>query len=143
MTKFGEKIKRARADLGLDQEQLAELCGVTRRSIVSYETGGKLPRARTLRRLSEVLMVTQRYLTNDESDDPRDGIEEEPYLRAAMDTYGRRGAEEMAKLLQQNQALFAGGSLSEDQKDLFYEAVTKAYFENKQRAREKFGRGIR
>ncbi len=143
MTRFGEKIKHARAELGLDQEQLAELCGVTRRSIVSYETGGKLPRARTLRRLSEVLMVTQRYLTTDASDDPREGIEEEPYLRAAMDAYGRRGEEEMARLLQQNQALFAGGSLSEDQKDLFYEAVTKAYFENKQRARQKFGHGVR
>ena len=56
-----------------------------------------------------------------------------------MEAYGRRGADEMAALLRQNQALFAGGSLSEEQKDLFYEAVTKAYFLNKQRAREKFG----
>ena len=139
MTRFGEKLKEGRSRLGLGQEQLAELCGVTRRTIVSYETGGKLPRPRTLQRLSEVLIVTQRYLTTDSCDDPRAGIEEEPHLNAAMEAYGRRGADEMAALLRQNQALFAGGSLSEEQKDLFYEAVTKAYFLNKQRAREKFG----
>ena len=46
----------------------------------------------------------------------------------------------MAELLTLNEALFAGGALSEDQKDMFYEAVTKAYFMNKQHAREKFGR---
>ena len=46
----------------------------------------------------------------------------------------------MAGLLKQNEALFAGGSLSEDQKDMFFEAVSRAYFMNKQHAREKFGR---
>ncbi len=32
----------------------------------------------------------------------------------------------MAELLTRNEALFAGGTLSENQKDMFYEAVTKA-----------------
>ena len=52
----------------------------------------------------------------------------------------KKGAEEMAGLLKQNEALFAGGSLSEDQKDMFFEAVSRAYIMNKQHAREKFGR---
>ena len=52
----------------------------------------------------------------------------------------KKGVDEMAALLKQNEALFAGGTLSEDQKDMFFEAVSRAYFMNKQRAREKFGR---
>ena len=67
-------------------------------------------------------------------------IEEEPFIQAARDAFGKKGAEEMAGLLKQNEALFAGGSLSEDQKDMFFEAVSRAYFMNKQHAREKFGR---
>ena len=39
-----------------------------------------------------------------------------------------------------NTALFAGGELSQEQKDLFFEAVTKAYFACKSGAKEKYGR---
>ena len=79
-------------------------------------------------------------LLNDDCDDPKAGIDEEPFVQAARDAFGKKGADEMAALLKQNEALFAGGTLSEDQKDMFFEAVSRAYFANKQHAREKFGR---
>ena len=140
MTKFGEKVKTAREALQISQEQLGNLCGVSRRTIVSYETGGKRPREATLRKLTQALGVTERYLLNDDCDDPKAGIDEEPFVQAARDAFGKKGADEMAALLKQNAALFAGGTLSEDQKDMFFEAVSRAYFANKQHAREKFGR---
>ncbi|HAS20718.1 MAG TPA: hypothetical protein DCR16_03185 [Lachnospiraceae bacterium] len=143
ITKFGEKIKLRREELGISQEQLGNLCGVSRRTIVSYETMGKFPRASTLSRLSRALGVTARYLSRDDLDDPQAGMEEEPFVQAAQEAFGRRAADEMAELLSRSQALFAGGSLSEDQKDLFFEAVSRAYFMNKQHAREKFGRSGR
>lgn len=140
MTRFGEKIKDQRERLQISQEQLANLIGVSRRTIITYETGTATPRQNTLRKLAEALGVTQRYLTNDDVNDPQAGIEEEPFIQAARDAFGKKGADEMAELLLKNEALFAGGTLSEEQKDMFYEAVTKAYFLNKQHAREKFGR---
>ena len=39
-----------------------------------------------------------------------------------------------------NEQMLAGGTLSEDQKDMFFAAISKAYFINKEHAREKFGR---
>ena len=57
MTRFGEKVKTAREALQIGQEQLGNLCGVSRRTIVSYETGGKYPRESTLRKLAEALGV--------------------------------------------------------------------------------------
>lgn len=140
MTKFGEKIKTRREEMQIGQEQLGNLIGVSRRTIVSYETGVARPRENTLRKLAEALGVTQRYLLNDDCDDPKAGIDEEPFIQAARDAFGKKGADEMAAVLKQNEALFAGGTLSEDQKDMFYEAVSKAYFMNKQHAREKFSR---
>ena len=126
MSRFGEKVKTAREALQLGQEQLGNLCGVSRRTIVSYETGGKYPRESTLSKLAEALGVTKRYLLNDDCDDPQAGIEEEPFIQAAQEAFGKKGAEEMASLLKQ--------------KDMFFEAVSRAYFMNKQHAREKFGR---
>ena len=64
----------------------------------------------------------------------------EPLIQEALEMYGKRGADEMASLLSQNEALFAGGTLTEDQKDMFFEAIARAYFMNKERARDKFGK---
>ena len=46
----------------------------------------------------------------------------------------------MDELLERNAALFAGGELSEEAKDAFFTAVTKAYLECKEEARKTFGR---
>ena len=46
----------------------------------------------------------------------------------------------MEGLLAANTALFAGGELSQEQKDAFFEAVTKAYFACKGEAKKKYGR---
>ena len=140
MADFGEKVRMRREEMQITQEQLAKLSGLTRRSIVSYETTGKHPYASSMRKLAAALGVTVRYLEHDEIDDPTAGIDEEPFIQEAREMYGKRGADEMASLLSQNEALFAGGTLTEDQKDMFFEAITRAYFMNKERARSKFGR---
>ena len=46
----------------------------------------------------------------------------------------------METLLRDNVALFAGGELSQDQKDAFFEAVMKAYITCKEEARSKFSK---
>lgn len=139
MTCLADKIRENRERLGLNQEQLSELVGVSRRSVIAYETSAATPREKTMRKIAEALGVTQYYLTHDDCEDPEAGIDEEPFVQAARDAFGKKGAEQLADLLQKNQALFAGGTLSQEQKDLFYEAVSKAYFLNKEHAREKFG----
>ena len=47
------------------------------------------------------------------------------------------GLEEM---LRENQALFAGGTISEEAKDAYFQAVMKAYLECKEAAKETYGR---
>ena len=140
MLSFGEKVRNRREELGLSQEQLASLAGITRRSIVNYETDVKKPFMSTLRKLAAALGVTIYYLQHDEEEDPQANIEEEPYIQAARDAFGKRAEEEMALVLTQAEAVFAGGSISEDQKDILYQALSQAYFRNKERAREKFGK---
>ena len=46
----------------------------------------------------------------------------------------------MEQLLADNAALFAGGELSEEQKDAFFQAVMAAYVKCKEEAKTKFGK---
>ena len=133
MKTTGEKIRESRTHLGLTQTELADKIGVTLRTITKYEKQGVMPRGVNLQRLAEVLGVSTAYLSNDEIVDPNYGLEEAPYI-------GRKGATDVEQLLTQTRALFAGGDVPEQDKELFFQAVTEAYFANKQRASEKFTR---
>lgn len=139
MKTFGEKVKDARASLGLSQPKVAELTGVSVRSVLAYEKGEKMPRQGTLLKLASALGVSVRFLTCDECEDPLEDIEKDGYIRQARERYGASGAKDAEALLNDNMALFAGGELSQEQKDAFFEAVMKAYITCKEAAREKYG----
>ena len=140
MKTTGEKIKDRRITLNMTQKDLADQVGTTVRTISSYEAAGSKPRGLNLRKLCNVLNVSEAYLLNDEIEDETYGLEEAPYIESARATYGKKGAADVEQLLTQTRALFAGGDVPEEDKELFFQAVTEAYFANKQRASEKFTR---
>lgn len=140
MKSFADKVKDARAELGLSQAQLSEQIGVSVRSVQLYEQGVKKPRQSTTLKLAKALKVSVRFLTDDECENPLEDIEKDGYIEEARERYGASGARDMNALLEANAALFAGGELSQAEKDAFFEAVMKAYITCKEEAREKFGR---
>lgn len=140
MKTFSEKIKEAREELKLNQQQLSELVGVSKRSIAAYETTDTKPRGNIARKLAAALQVSVDYLLNDEITDLKYGIEKAPYIEEARERLGPKAAKEMDVLLEQNVALFAGGALDQEAKDAFFEAVMKAYLKCKEEARKTYGR---
>ena len=140
MKSFGEKLKEARVSLGMPQTQLAQEIGVTTRSIQAYEKGDKKPREAMMAKLAKVLKVSVKFLTDDECEDPVADIEKDNYIEEARERYGSKGARDVEQLLADNAALFAGGELSEDQKDAFFQAVMAAYVKCKEEAKTKFGK---
>lgn len=140
MKTFSGKIKEARKDLKLNQQQLGELVGVSKRSVAAYETTDTKPRGNTARKLAAALRVSVDYLLNDEITDPKYGIEKAPYIEETRKKLGPKAAREMDALLEQNVALFAGGFLDQEAKDAFFEAVMKAYLKCKEEARKTYGR---
>ena len=137
---FSDKIKRAREVAKLTQQDLADSIGVTQRTIASYECQGVIPRKSTLAKLASALKVSVKYLSDDKCTDPLADIDQDDYVAEARALYGEKGAKDMEGLLAANTALFAGGELSQEQKDAFFEAVTKAYFACKGEAKKKYGR---
>ena len=137
---FSDKIKRSREVRGLSQQQLADLTGVSKRTIASYESSNAVARLSTMRKLAEALQVSVDYLQHDEITDPTYGLEKKEYVDQTRALYGEKAGKEMDFLLEKNAALFAGGELSQEAKDAFFEAVMKAYLTCKEDARKTYGR---
>lgn len=137
---FSEKVRKARVEAGLSQTELAEKMGTSLRSICSYETGERKPRPGTLEKLAKCLGVSTTYLNDPECTDRYEGIDRDPYISEARRRYGSTGARDIDELLSENQAVFAGGELSENQKDRFFKAISDAYFAAKEEASRRYGR---
>ena len=87
-----------------------------------------------------IQLVSTKFLSDDECDNPMEDIEKDGYIAEARIRYGSNGAKEVDALLAANKALFAGGELSDDQKERFFQAITEAYFACREEAKKKYGR---
>jgi hypothetical protein len=90
-------------------------------------------------KLARALKVSVRYLTDENCTNPLADIEKDDHVEEARRLYGASAARDVEALLHENAALFAGGELSQDEKDAFFEAITQAYFASKSEAKRKFG----
>ena len=64
---FGEKLKEARKNTGLTQEELAELIGISRAAVAKWETDKGLPDIENLKSIAKLLDVSIDYLLDDGS----------------------------------------------------------------------------
>ena len=140
MKPFTDKVRDARIELGLTQTQLGEAAGVSLRTILAYEKGEKKPRQATMLKLAKALKVSVKFLSDDACEDPMDDIEKDGYIEEAREKYGSKGGRDIEQLLADNAALFAGGELTQEQKDEFFQAIMTAYVTCKEEAKAKFGR---
>jgi len=141
---FGEKLKLLRTEAKMSQAELAGILGVSERSIHNYETNVRYPKGQeVIRKIAQTFGVTIDYLLQEEpgtGNDSGDNKLSREFLEAAKAQYGLKGKEEAARLLEAASAMFAGGTLSEEDKDAFFQSITQAYFEAKKAARQKYGR---
>lgn len=79
---LGEKIRTARRNSGLSQEQLAEKMSVSRSAIAKWETDKGLPDVGNLKVLARLLCVSVDHLL-DEGDGTEQSVIREPYHLAA------------------------------------------------------------
>ena len=63
---FGEKLKSARKEAGLSQEQLAEKMSVSRSAIAKWESDKGMPDVNNLKVMSSLLNVSVDYLLDDD-----------------------------------------------------------------------------
>ncbi len=120
---FGEKIKTVRSKLGISQSALAKKTQLSLRSIQNYESGQRHPaNIEIVKRLADVLGVSYEYLLDDTS----------KYVIDAADRAGQNAAEDIDRLLSDVQGFFAGGKLSQNDKDKVMRAINEIYWESKE-----------
>lgn len=121
--KFGDKLRKLRAESGLTQEDVAKAAGITRRTYISYEQEGRYPRKRELYgKLAGILDCPTDYLLT----------ESEGFISSASEQYGSRGRRQAEELVAELSGMFAGGELSDADKDAVMIALQKAYFDCKE-----------
>ena len=62
------------------------------------------------------------------------------YVEEMRQQAGKKDSLDLEEMLKQNQSLFAGGTISEEAKDAYFQAVMKAYLDCKEAAKQTYGR---
>lgn len=119
---LAEKLKKLRTEKGLTQDQLAKEVGVSLRTINGYEAG-RYPRTRkTYEKLASILECPVDYLYTQSED----------FIFQASDRYGSRGKKQAEDAVNTLSAMFAGGQLSEPDKDAVIKALMEVYWDVKE-----------
>lgn len=125
---FGQKVRKYRKQKRFSQNALAELSGISLRTIYGYEAGTTYPRTNAiLNRLAAALDVTSEELADDKPDPEVvffDSSDYSPAIQAQM-------------LAQQLITLLQGDDLSDAEKDTLTHAIMDAYWESRRKSREK------
>lgn len=135
---FGEKVKLARTTLNLSQTELAEITGISERSLYTYEQLNTIPRKSNVQKLADALHVTVTYLLDEEESDTQKDIDQESFILKVKNSYGNKSAHDAQEVLEKAGALFAGGDLDDDAKDIFMQSLMEVYISSREKAREKF-----
>jgi len=125
--KFGDKLKEQRGRRGLTQEEFSEAIGISRRTLCYYEQGKTYPKNREFyKKLAAFFDLDVNYFL----------AEDEEFLTQAAEKYGRRGRSQARAVLEQASVLFAGGELSDEDKEAFLREIQELYFDSKKQARK-------
>ena len=135
---FGEKLKQTRLAQDMSQTELARITGISERSLYAYEQMGTIPRGSNIRRLADALSVSVAYLLDENETDAQKDSSVDIFLANVKNEYGAKGAREASELLDRASALFAGGELDEEAKEIFFRSMMEIYLSSKKEASEKF-----
>lgn len=127
---FAENMRRIRTESGLTQQKLAEMCGMSLRSITNYESGERMPNSLDIvMRIASALGTSYDVLL----------AEEDQLVLEARENGGSGAARDVSELLRDINGLFAGGEMSEDDKDKVMHAIMDMYWSAKE-ANKKYGK---
>ena len=136
MKTFGEKLKELRDERNMLQSEMAELLGVSRKTIIEYENGNCKPIRKNLIKYAQILEVPVEYLRDDRYNTPLEVFNKPSPEVLGMDAERRKAVSPnaisgMEFIKERGTALLAGGELSEDLKEERFRCMYVAYLEGK------------
>jgi transcriptional regulator with XRE-family HTH domain len=124
---FGDKIRELRKEKKMTQQKLGAMVGVSYRTIRSWEVEGRYPKQSSLyQKLADALQCRGSYLMNDNETVCLGNDESSEYS----------GAKQARKILEQAAALFASGTMNNEDKTTFMDEMTRLYLASKKNRRK-------
>ncbi len=121
--KLNEKLDILLTRKNMKRVDFAEKVGITYRAFAYYMSDTRNPRKSVLERIAKELNVTTEFLLDDEQE--LQLTQEEKFIRGI--TQNGNNAYEAAKFLSQSKGLFAGNSLSDEDKYNLMRCLTEIY----------------
>ncbi len=119
--KFSEKLKTARREHKMTQEDLSKHLGVSVRTVRNYEAGRSYPKNRAIYgKLTEVFGVDRDFFL----------MEGDVVKFSSTGVYSTEDGRSAQQLIDEAKSLFAGGKLGEADKKAVFDALQEAYFES-------------
>lgn len=124
---FGKRLKDARNKAGLQQKELAQLSGVSLRTIQNWEGDKRRPsHFDAVSEVAKVLGVSSAQLLS----------EEDARVIEAAERGGSKGKRDVEALIAEVSGLFAGGELDDEEKEGVIAALNQAYWEAREKNRK-------
>ena len=120
---FNMNLKEFRLRNNLTQEQLARKLDIVTRTYINYEKGTKYPPVETLMRMAKYFEVSISFLMDEQNESPMN-VQELKY-----------GTPRADRLVKEISDLFAGGELSQADKDAVMEALQETYWAAKKKSK--------
>lgn len=119
---FSEKLRNLRSEKNITQTELARRLGVSMRSVQNYESGRCYPKNTEMyKKLADIFEVSPNFLISDN----------DRYIMNAEEQGGKSAGIEVKELLAEVGGLFAGGDLSDDDKEKVLRTINELYWRAK------------
>ena len=130
----GDKVKALRLAQEMTLAELSRRTGLTTRAIRYFENNERTPSVDAVKKLSAALGVSTDYFMEDDVFESE--LRKEEFLAKAKEKYGSRGKAQARYVLDEAAALFAGGKLSEADREAFIEEMEEIFWESKEEAKK-------
>ncbi|MDE6732180.1 MAG: helix-turn-helix domain-containing protein [Oscillospiraceae bacterium] len=121
--KFNEKLDILLGRRNIKRVEFADKVGITYRAFAYYMSDTRKPRKGVLERIASELKVTPEFLLDDKQE--LELSQEEKFIKSMSDS--GKSTTEAEKFLSQSRGLFAGNSLSDEDKQHLMKCLTEIY----------------
>lgn len=131
---IGDKVKALRLSKKMTLTALSRASGLSDRAIRYIENNERQPSVDAVKKLSAALEVGTDYFMDD--DLFQEKLETEEFLKSAKERYGSRGMAQAAAALDIAKTLYAGGELSDEDKEVFRNEMMAIFWDSSEKAKK-------
>lgn len=130
---LGDKIHAVRISLNMSVAELSRRTGLTARAIRYYENNERVPSVEVIQKMADVFNLSTNFFMDPAAYQQQ--LEKEAFLEEAQKKYGSKGKAQAKRLTEEVRALYAGGELSENDKQGFMEEMMDIFMIAKEEAK--------